>query len=64
MPIRSLDLVAQDEQVSKWVAPDDLQKLFAVEGYTGIAEPRAREIAQKVRACIEPDADSDQGKSK
>ena len=57
-----VDLVTRDEKVSKWVAPDDLRKLFAVEGYTGMAEPRAREIAQKVRACIEPDADSDQGK--
>ena len=43
------DLVARDEQVAKWIAPDALQKLFAVEGYTGMAEPRAREIAQKVR---------------
>ena len=46
------ELVARDEQVAKWVAPDDLRQLFAIEGYTGMAEPRAREIAQKIRACI------------
>ena len=43
------DLVAQDERVTKWVAPADLGQLFAVEDYTGMAEPRAREMAQKIR---------------
>lgn len=47
------ELVARDERVSKWVAPDDLRKLFKVEDYTGMAEPRAREIAEKVRVRIE-----------
>ena len=46
------ELVARDDQVAKWVAPDDLRQLFAIERYTGMAEPRAREIAQKIRACI------------
>ena len=50
-------LVARDERVSKWVAPDDLRQLFTVEDYTGMAEPRAREIAQKIRACIAQVAD-------
>ena len=42
-------LVPQDERVSRWVAPDDLRSLFLVEGYTGIAESRAREMAQLIR---------------
>ena len=47
------ELVYQDERISKWVAGDDLGQLFAVEDYTGMAELRARELAQKVRARIE-----------
>jgi len=46
------DLVASDEQVTRWIAPDELSRLFKIEDYTGMAEPRAREIAQKVHACI------------
>lgn len=45
-------LVTQDERVTCWVAPSDLSQLFAVEGYTGIAEPRAREMAGRIRARI------------
>ncbi|MDP2966549.1 MAG: adenylosuccinate lyase [Pelolinea sp.] len=45
-------LVLQDERVTCWVAPSDLSQLFAVEGYTGIAEPRAREMAQQIRTRI------------
>jgi len=46
------DLVTQDERVTRWVVLADLGPLFDVEAYTGMAEPRAREIAQKVRTCI------------
>ena len=46
-------LVAQDERVTRWVAPADLSPLFAVEGYTGIAESRALEMAQQIRARIQ-----------
>jgi len=46
-------LVMQDERVTCWVAPSDLRQLFAVEGYTGIAETRAREMAGQIHACIQ-----------
>jgi adenylosuccinate lyase len=46
------ELLAQDERVTRWVTPDELSQLFAVEGYTGIAESRARELAQKIKARI------------
>ena len=39
-------LVQQDERVSRWLTPDALRGLFLVEGYTGIAESRARAMAQ------------------
>lgn len=45
-------LVTHDERVTRWVAPDELNQLFAVEGYTGFAEPRAREMALKIRTRI------------
>jgi adenylosuccinate lyase len=45
-------LAAQDERVTCWITPAELSPLFAVDGYTGIAEPRAREMAGKIRAQI------------
>jgi adenylosuccinate lyase len=45
-------LAAHDERVTCWVAPAELSPLFAVEGYTGISEPRARELAQKIKDRI------------
>ena len=47
-----VDLILQDEAVTRWVAPAELRQLFAVEGYTGIAEPRARETANKIKKSI------------
>jgi len=46
-------LVIQDERVTHWLAPADLRQLFAVEGYTGNAETRAREMAGQIRARIQ-----------
>ncbi len=46
-------LVMQDERVTCWVAPADLSRLFAVEGYTGIAESRALEMAQSIYTRIQ-----------
>jgi adenylosuccinate lyase len=43
-------LVARDERVTRLVKPDELSQLLAVEGYIGIAESRAREMAQRIRA--------------
>jgi adenylosuccinate lyase len=42
-------LVQQDERVTRWFSPDDLRGLFQIEGYTGIAESRARAMAQLIR---------------
>ena len=46
-------LVVQDERVTRWVAPADLSPLFAVGGYTGIAESRALEMAQQIRTRMQ-----------
>ena len=42
------NLVLHDANVTQWVAQADLRPLFAVEGYTGIAESRALELAHKI----------------
>lgn len=42
-------LVLQDEGVARWLTPEDLRGLFLIEGYTGIAESRARAMAQQIR---------------
>ena len=44
-----VQLVQQDKRVTSWLAPDALRGLFLIEGYTGIAEPRARAMAQLIR---------------
>jgi adenylosuccinate lyase len=46
-------LVMQDEHVTRWVKPAELSPLFAVENYTGIAESRAREMAEKIKNRIQ-----------
>jgi adenylosuccinate lyase len=48
-----VDLVKGDKRVTRWIAPADLGGLFAVEGYTGIAEVRAREMAKKIRKQVQ-----------
>ena len=42
-------LVQQDEFVGRWLTPGNLHALFLIEGYTGIAETRARSMAQLTR---------------
>jgi adenylosuccinate lyase len=44
-----IELVLQEERITRWMKPDELEQLFVVESYTGIAESRAREIAQQIR---------------
>jgi adenylosuccinate lyase len=46
-------LVMQDERITRWVKPAELSPLFAVENYTGIAESRAREMAEKIKNRIQ-----------
>ncbi len=47
-----VDLVLQDSRLTGWVPSAELKPLFAVEGYTGIAESRARQMAQTIRTRI------------
>ena len=44
-----VQLVQQDKRVTSWLAPDALRGLFLIEGYTGIAESRARAMAQLIQ---------------
>lgn len=46
------DLLKADGRIINLIAPVELSKLFRVEGYTGIAETRARAMAQKIRKQI------------
>jgi adenylosuccinate lyase len=46
-------LVLKDERVTCWVTPTDLSQLFAVEGYTGIAESCALEMVQQIHTRIQ-----------
>jgi len=43
-----VELVLHDAAISRWLTQSDLRPLFTVEGYTGIAESRAREMAHKI----------------
>ena len=45
-------LVMADSRITKWIKLDDLKALLNIEGYTGIAETRALELSQKIRAAI------------
>ena len=47
-----VELVLQEAQITRWVPVTDLRGLFAVQGYTGIAESRAHAIAKKMRSVI------------
>ncbi len=47
-----VELVLQDANVAQWLAQADLHPLFAVEGYTGIAESRAHEMAHKISQTV------------
>jgi adenylosuccinate lyase len=44
-----VDLTLADERVTRWLSPDEMRGLFAVEGYTGLAEERARAMAARIR---------------
>jgi adenylosuccinate lyase len=43
------ELILKEEQITRWVSKNDIKKLFEVECYTGIAESRARILAQQIR---------------
>lgn len=47
-PLQSL--AAADERVTRWVSASALEPLFNVAGYTGSAERRARQMAEKIKA--------------
>lgn len=47
-------LVAQDERITVWIAPDELVCLFDLDGYTGIARSRACEMAGRIRTGVMP----------
>jgi adenylosuccinate lyase len=44
-----VELVRGEAQITRLVAPAELERLFDVSGYTGIAESAARELAAKLR---------------
>jgi adenylosuccinate lyase len=48
-----VELVLNDQRVTRWVSPEDLKQLFSVEGYTGIAASRAHETAKLIRKSIQ-----------
>lgn len=43
--------VEQDDRITRWVSPSDLEPLFGVAGYTGSAASRARQMAAKIKAA-------------
>ena len=47
-----VELVKKDARITKWIAPDTLKKLFDVEGYTGMAATRSRELARQIREQV------------
>ncbi len=44
-----IELAASDARLTCWLAPGDMSELFSVEGYTGMAASRARELASTIR---------------
>jgi adenylosuccinate lyase len=44
-----IELVKSDERVTHWLNAGEIDQVFSVVGYTGIAESRAREIAAEIR---------------
>ena len=47
-----VELVLQEERITRWVAAAGLRHLFAVSGYTGIAESRSHETARQIRSVL------------
>ena len=47
-----IELIQQEERITHWVVPAELSQLFSVEGYTGIAESRSRELVQRIRSFL------------
>jgi adenylosuccinate lyase len=47
-----VDLMQNEAQITNWIQIDELQKLFTIEGYTGIAESRAQEIVKRIRILL------------
>ena len=47
-----IELVMQEKAIAQYIPAAELQGLFKVEDYTGIAESRSREIAAKVRSAV------------
>lgn len=46
------DLVLADQRITGFLSSNEVDELFKVESYTGIAEKRARELAQAIRHQI------------
>jgi adenylosuccinate lyase len=44
-----IELIQQEAGITRWISAAELTQLFAVEGYTGIAESRAHEMAAKIK---------------
>lgn len=47
-----VDLVQQDQDISKWITQDLLHELFDVKGYTGRAERLSKEMAATIKQQI------------
>jgi adenylosuccinate lyase len=43
-----VELACANERLARWLAPQEIRALFSVEGYTGIAASRARELAELI----------------
>jgi adenylosuccinate lyase len=51
-PNRLVELVKNESRIACWFKDRELEELFAVEKYTGIAESRSRELAELIRETI------------
>lgn len=47
-----IERILQDERITRWVAVENLQKLFNVREYTGSAEQRSRALAEKIKQQV------------
>lgn len=45
-------LIKKDQRITRWIETDALSPLFEIQGYTGSAEIRARQLAHQIRAKI------------
>jgi adenylosuccinate lyase len=43
-----VELACANERLARWLKPQEIRALFSVEGYTGIAASRARELAELI----------------